>query len=158
MESAGRAPRGTARVSASVAVVILASTLAGCVPNSSNPTVAITSAQMRDTDAMLTLRLFNPGGRNLTVTSLDYELSEAETGLPLASDTWQGTLNLPAREEAVLPLLITFEVAPLDPDFTALHLNGELRFRDRTGFLGIRSLDLTSTVFHTEVDAVRAPR
>jgi hypothetical protein len=139
-------------------VTLLATTLVGCVPNSSNPTVAITSAQMRGTDAMLTLRLTNPGGRNLTVTALDFELSEAETGLPLASDTWQGTLNLPARDEASLPLLIPFEVAPLDPDATALHLNGELRFRDRTGFLGIRSLDLTSTVFHAEVDATRAPQ
>ncbi len=136
--------------------ILVSSALAACVPNSSNPSVAITRAQLGDMDAVLSLRLVNPSGRNLTLTRLDYELSEGATGLPLASSAWEGVMSLPARGETTMPLDIALDAPPLDPTSSLLRLSGQLHFRDNTGFLGMQSLDLTGSAFSAEVVAERA--
>jgi hypothetical protein len=136
--------------------ILVSSALTACVPNSSNPSVGITRAQLGDTDAVLSLRLVNPSGRNLTLTRLDYELSEGATGLPLASSAWEGVMSLPARGEATMPLNIVLDAAPLDATSSLLRLSGQLHFRDDTGFLGMQSLDLTGSAFSAEVVAERA--
>lgn len=132
--------------------------LAGCVANSSNPTVSITSASMNDTSAAIMLHFDNPGGRHLTVESLDYELSHGEIGFPLSSGIWNGNLDLPAQGQAKLRLSITFDSEPLETGSLLLHLNGELHFIDHTGFLGMSSMDLTKTYFQLDVQAERGER
>lgn len=132
--------------------------LTGCVANSSNPVVSITTATMNSSSASLMLHLSNPGGRDLTVESLDYELSHGEMGFPLSSDTWTGPVDLPAQGEAQLPLSITFDSEPFEDDSLLLHLNGQLRFKDHTGFLGMSSMDLTGTSFQIDIQAERSER
>jgi len=48
-----------------------------------------------------------------------------------------------------------FDAAPIETDSGLLHLAGELTFVDRTGYLGLRSMDLTKTSFHAEVESTR---
>jgi len=134
----------------------LAGSLAGCVANSSNPTVQIRSARMNTSGATLTLALTNPGGRRLTVERIDYELSHGDMGFPLAQNNWTGELELPAQGEAELPLHITFDTEPIEEDSTLLHLAGQLSLRDHTGFLGMNSMDLTETSFQADTEAERA--
>lgn len=136
-------------------VVTLGGLLAGCVANSSNPTVQIRSARMGSSDATLVLALSNPGGRRLTVERIDYELSHGDIGFPLAQDSWSGQLELPAQGESELPLHITFDTEPIEEDSTLLHLAGQLSLRDHTGFLGMDSMDLTETSFQADTEAER---
>lgn len=140
------------------ALVGVAIALGGCVANSSNPVVSISSATLREGSADVTLRLENPGGRDLTVESLGYELSHGEIGFPLASGAWAGAVELRAGGEAELPLTIEFDSDPIEEDSDLLHLGGTLGFTDHTGFLGMSSMDLTSTTFLLETRARRAER
>lgn len=136
-------------------LVTLALLGGGCVANSSNLAVTASSARMHDRYADVVLELHNPGGRNLTIDRLDYELSHGETSFPLANGSWTGDIDLPAGSIATLPLSITFDTEPIEPDSGLLHLSGQLHHRDRTGYLGLRSMDLTSTPFQIDVDATR---
>jgi hypothetical protein len=110
---------------------------------------------MSSEGATIMLQLTNPGGRNLTIHTLTYELSHGEMGFPLASNTWNGKLELPAKGEAELPLSIVFEDEPIEDDSNLLHLNGQLEFKDHTGFFGLSSMNLTETSFQIEVEATR---
>lgn len=127
--------------------------LSGCVANSSNPEIYASSATMNNEQTTILLQITNPGGRNLTIHTLEYELSHGEMGFPLASDTWIGHLELPAKGEIRLPLIIKFDDEPIEDDSTLLHLNGQLEFNDHTGFLGLSSMDLTETSFQIEINA-----
>jgi hypothetical protein len=127
--------------------------LGGCVANSSNPVVSLQSARMSSESAEITLDLSNPGGRDLTVDAVEYELSHGEMALPVAEGTWSGRLDLPATGEARLALIIPFDVEPIEPDSTVLHLNGLLHMQDHTGFLGMSSMDLTQTPFQLDIEA-----
>lgn len=134
---------------------IAACPLGGCVANSSNPAVEIRSARMDDAGATLDLALTNPGGRDLTVTGVTYDVSHGESSFPVANGAWSGSLDLPAKGTATLTLDVPFDTPPLEADSTLLHVNGELSFVDRTGFLGIGAMDLTKTSFRGTVTAVR---
>jgi hypothetical protein len=140
-----------------VAGLILAiAGLGGCVANSSNPVVSTRSARMRPDRAEITLNLANPGGRNLTIQRVEYELSHGEMGLPVAQGAWSGALDLPASGDANLALLIPFTIEPIEADSTLLHLNGLLHMKDHTGFLGMSSMDLTRTPFQLDIEAEEA--
>lgn len=130
--------------------------LGGCVANSSNPRMEIRSATMNDVRAAFDVEVLNPGGRNLTITRLDYEVSHGEASFPVASGSWTGALALPAHGNARLSLLAPFDSAPMEPDSMLLHLNGEMYFTDHTGYLGLGSMDLTHTAFRTQVGATRS--
>jgi len=78
--------------------------------------------------------------------------------LPVADGAWEGEVRLPSHGEALLHIDMPFGVPPLEDDSTRLHINGELYFVDHTGFLGMRSMDLTSTSFQAEIDATRSER
>lgn len=145
----------SARLGRSLGLICLLSLLSGCVANSSNPEIHARSAVMSSESATIRLQLVNPGGRNLTVQSLQYELSHGEMGFPLAAGTWAGALELPAKGEAGLGLTIQFDDEPIEDDSTLLHLNGQLEFKDHTGFWGISSMDLTETSFQLEIEANR---
>ncbi len=119
--------------------------------------MSIESAELRAAECALQLRIENPGGRDLTVTRMHYELSEAATGLPLGSGDWSGELPVLHGGDATLPLVIGLQSQPLDETSARVRLSGDLRLTDHTGYLGIRSLEFTSTAFQTEADAERAP-
>lgn len=135
------------------ALGLSAMALGGCVANSSNPLVHIESAQSNDEGATLNLDLTNPGGRHLTVNRLTYSISHGEAMFPVATGEWTGELDLPAHGHATLSFSAPFDTAPPEAGSHLLHLNGELFFVDRTGFLGLRFMDLTHTAFQDEVDA-----
>lgn len=152
----GAAGARAAAALAPAAVLASAAALGGCVANSSNPHVVIRSATMSTDGAEFDLEIENPGGRNLTVTRLAYEVSHGESAFPVASGTWTGDLSLPAGGRVELPLLVRFASPTMEPDSRLLHLAGELGFVDRTGFLGIGAMDLTSTPFRGQVQAREA--
>jgi hypothetical protein len=139
-----------------LAALLLVLPLAGCVANSSNPTVMVRSASSDDQHASFDLDLSNPGGRDLTATRLDYSVSHGESGFPAAKGSWSGKVDLPAKGHAMLTLDTRFEEPPMEPDSHLLHLTGELFFVDRTGYLGISTMDLTRTSFHADVEANRS--
>ncbi|MFM7261929.1 MAG: hypothetical protein ACKO3W_15165, partial [bacterium] len=113
----------------------------------------IAGAQASEREALIDLDLTNPGGRNLVVEEVEYQLAHGETGLPVAEGSWKGALALDAGRTSRLPLRIVFDVEPLEPDSRKLYLNGTLHFKDRTGFLGLRFMDLTTTSFQIETEA-----
>lgn len=125
----------------------------GCVANSSNPSVAVVAAWMDDHEALVDLDVTNPGGRNLVVREVAYELSHGEAGFPVAEGHWRGDLPLDAGTRERLSIRIPFTIDLLEPDSRRIHLNGVLRFRDRTGYLGLGFMDLTSTSFQVEAEA-----
>jgi len=87
-------PRGRGLLVAALTAVV--GSLGGCVANSSNPLVEVRAASSDDQRASFELDLSNPGGRNLTVTRLDYEVSHGESSFPVSRGEWTGELLLPA--------------------------------------------------------------
>ncbi len=144
---------GVARGARGCSAALLAATLAGCVANSSNPLVVIRSARSDDSQASFDLEVSNPGGRHLTLTRVDYDVSHGESSFPVGNGSWNGSLDLPAKGQAMLHIDTPFQGALLEPDSRLLHLHGELFFTDRTGFLGLKKMDLTSTSFQGEIEA-----
>lgn len=136
-------------------LLITSTALGGCVANSSNPRATAASASMDNQGAHIVLRLSNPGGRDLTVQGLDYELSHGEMAFPLGSGRWSGELDLPAKGENELPLNIVFDTEPIEEDSSVLHMIGTLHFKDHTGFLGLKSMNLTQTSVQIEIQAER---
>ena len=127
--------------------------LCGCVANSSNPTVILREARMSAKEAVLDLEIANPGGRDLCVKVIEYQLSHGETAMPVADGVWKGEVELPARKSACMVLRVPFAIEPLEPDSRRLHLNGTLRLEDRTGYLGLGFMDMTGSPFQVEADA-----
>ncbi len=142
-----------ARVARVVAALGASTFLGGCVANSSNPTLAIAGARMSEREAWLGLDLVNPGGRNLVVREIEYQLAHGEIALPVADGAWKGALELAAGGRARLELRVPFSVEPLEPDSRRLKLEGTLHLEDRTGFLGLRDLDMTGSPFAAETEA-----
>jgi hypothetical protein len=138
---------------ATLGAALLSAALGGCVANSSNPVIAIESAAMNATEADILLDLTNPGGRDLDVLAVQYELSHGEMGFPVAQGTWEGELFLPAGGHVDLPMHIVFDTELMEPESRALHLNGGLSTHDRTGFLGLASMDLGTTSFQLDTVA-----
>lgn len=141
------------RTVAGLLTLAAASTLPGCVANSSNPTVAVDHATMTGDAASITLSLGNPGGRRLTINRVDYELSHGEMAMPIATGQWTGAVDLAAGGRALLTLDVEFDQPPIEPDSTLLHLSGALGHKDHTGFLWLKSMDLGETAFKLDVRA-----
>ena len=136
-------------------LIVAFAALSGCVANSSNPSIAIRSAQGDERGARVNLDLANDGGRNLTVTGLEYQVSHGESLFPVAKGNWSGSLDLPAHGQARLSLEVIFDTPPIEAGSSLLHVNGEMTFMDKTGFLGMKSMDLTRTSFHADIRADR---
>lgn len=141
-----------------LAAALLAAAPAGCVANSSNPTVTVAQARMSASEAMMELDIANPGGRNLVVREVEYQLAHGETALPVADGVWKGALALDAGSHARLELRMPFSIEPLEPDSRLLHLGGTLHLEDRTGFLGLKFMDMTGSPFQVETLAKEKER
>jgi hypothetical protein len=142
--------RGSSRLLRAAAMALL---LGGCVANSSNPIVTLREARMSAKEAVLDLEVANPGGRDLCVKAIEYQLSHGETAMPVADGVWKGEVELPARKSVCMVLRVPFAIEPLEPDSRRLHLNGTLRLEDRTGYLGLGFMDMTGSPFQVEADA-----
>ena len=147
------APRDVAWMTSAPILASALLLLGGCVANSSNPRVLIGGATVSQHDAALDLDLSNPGGRDLVVTAIEYQLAHGEMAFPVEEFIWTGDMSLPAGETRRLALRIPFTVEPMEADSRRLHLSGTLRTKDRTGYLGLKFMDLTATPFQAEVDA-----
>ena len=135
---------GSSRLLRAAATALL---LGGCVANSSNPTVTLREARMSAEEAVLDLEIANPGGRDLCVKAIEYQLSHVADGV------WNGEVELPARKSVCMGLRVPFAIEPLEPDSRRLHLNGTLRLEDRTGYLGLGFMDMTGSPFQVEAEA-----
>ena len=140
---------------AAVGLLAAPAWLTGCVANSSNPVVSVRSASLSDDVASILLDLRNPGGRDLSIEHVSYEVSHGSSGFPVAGGSWEGHVILAAGGDARLPLRVAFQEPLLEPDSNLLHISGEISHTDKTGFLWIRSLDLGSTAFVVETEASR---
>ncbi len=145
--------RTVLNVTCSLMALIAPSCLGGCVANSSNPSLSIASATMDGRVATMELNIMNPGGRDLELVSMEYQLSHGDAALPLADGTWNGSLELKPGTRCTLPLSVTFKSDPMEPDSGALLLAGTMKLRDRTGFLGLKSMDLGATPFQASAIA-----
>ncbi len=149
-----RAPRDPRRRRAAFLALLTTTTLVpGCVANSSNPEVRISHAVASDDAARFDLRITNPGGRNLVVRSLNCQISQGESSFPVAQTEWKGEVPLPAKGSAVVSFRTPLDTPSPEPGSRLFHLNGELILLDRTGYLGLKSMDLTRTTFQGDVQA-----
>jgi|LauGreDrversion4_2_1035121.scaffolds.fasta_scaffold14479_5 hypothetical protein len=145
--------RTISTVACTLLMGIAPSCLGGCVANSSNPSLSIASATIDGKVATMELNIVNPGGRDLELVSMEYQLSHGDVALPVADGTWNGSLDLKPGTRCTLPLSVTFETDPIEPDSGALLLTGTMQLRDRTGFLGLKSMNLGATPFQASAIA-----
>lgn len=148
-------PAATRALRHALSLLLPALLLTGCVANSSNPRVGVSDATMDNAGAQIHLVVTNPGGRDLTIEGLSYEISHGDLGFPLANDAWTGAVDLPAKGDAAVTLSVVFDTEPIEADSGWLHMNGLLMLKDHTGFLGLRSMDLSETSFQLEFEARR---
>jgi len=130
-------------------------TLGGCLSNSSNPVVGVQSCVLDSSRAAFELRVENPSGRHLTLTRVRCDVSQGESSFPLATIDEQHAVDLPAHTSGRVHLAVRLDPTSPEADSTLFHLNGEALFDDHTGYLGVKSLDLTHTNFQIETSARR---
>ncbi len=148
-----RAHRGGGRA---LAIAAWTALLGGCVANSSNPIVSVTDSRLSAEEACIDLEVANPGGRDLRISAIEYQLSHGEMAFPIAEGVWEEGVELPASKQASVRLRVPLLIAPLDPESRVLFLHGVLRLVDRTGFLGLRSMDMSESPFEIRFEASAA--
>lgn len=103
----------------------VALTLGGCaMPNSSNPTVAITSAQVRGDRATLDLQIENPSDMNVEIDSMRWTLNYGP--LPTAEGIWALNALLESNGTYRFTREVRFTNPVLDPSADTLELSGTL--------------------------------
>jgi len=114
-----------------MSLVGVGSALVGCsMPNSSNPTLTIRSAQVAGQEARFDLLVENPSERNLVLTGIDYSVLFGP--LPVADGRWTGREALPSMGSASVRLVTPFSAPPIDPGAREIELSGEMSFDDET--------------------------
>jgi len=105
--------------------------LAGCsMPNSSNPTLSITRAQMLDGGAALDMRIDNPSDMDVRVTTIDWTLVHGP--LPVADGQWEVGELVPSRGALNLSRRVAFTGPVLDPG-EQMELSGVMSLEDQGG-------------------------
>jgi len=100
----------------------------GCaMPDSSNPTLSLTSAQVSNNSATLDMRIDNPSGMNVTVESIDWSLVYGP--LPVADGTWTLGVPVPSGESHDFTKQVTFTSPALDRSADSLELSGSMELR-----------------------------
>ena len=111
--------------------VAAAAAVTGCsMPNSSNPTLTISSAQVAGQEARFDLLVENPSERNLILTGIDYSVVLGP--LPVAAGLWSGREALPSQGSVNISLVAPFDSPPIDPGASEIELSGEMSFEDET--------------------------
>lgn len=134
-----------------VGPVIAAGLMVGCAGgNYSNPTLAITHANVTGNQAILDIEVANPSGNDLALTGFDYTLIYGP--LPVADGSWSGTRTLPKGGSARLTISIPFQSPPMDDAASTINLTGEMSLTDESASGDMRieaaSFDTTSPVTH----------
>lgn len=107
----------------------VAMALGGCaMPNSSNPTLAVTRAQVSPRSATLDIEIANASDYDLTLTGIEYTVVMGP--LPVADGTWTGSKFLPMDSTVTITLPVVFDSAPLDPNASELEFSGFMTFGD----------------------------
>ena len=97
----------------------------GCsMPNSSNPTLAITGAQVLGDSAVLDIEVNNPSDYDLTLDSVNWELTFGP--LPVASGTWNPNADLPKGGVYAFSETIPFAEPAIDPSADSVMLSGHM--------------------------------
>lgn len=107
-------------------------TLGGCaMPNSSNPTLTITSATAADNSASLGLLIENPSDYDLHLHAIDWELVQGP--LPVASGQWIVDTDLPKGASYAMTQAVAYDTPTLDPEAETVELSGVLRVNTTSG-------------------------
>lgn len=105
--------------------------LGGCsMPNSSNPTLTISSARVSADQAQFELLVENSSERNLILTGIDYSVVFGP--LSVADGRWEGREDLPVNGSATVRLVTPFTGPVLDPTAGEIELSGEMQFEDQS--------------------------
>ncbi len=105
--------------------------LSGCALRVSTPSVAIAHAELSAGAADLTLRIDNPNEGALTLTGVEYTLTDG--AFPIARGDADVHDRLPGRGATDVPLHIAFD-PPMASTPAEVDLRGVLKFR--SGILG----------------------
>ena len=101
--------------------------LGGCaMPDSSNPTLSITNAQVSGGAASISIEIENSSDYDLILRSIDWTLVHGPT--PVAMGTWEVNESLASGSSIALDRRIAFESPSLDPGSREIELLGQLHF------------------------------
>lgn len=115
----------TIRRGGMIGALALAGGLGGCaMPNSSNPTLAISDARVADNKAVLSMQLDNPSDFDVRVESADWSLIYGP--LPVAEGSWDLGFFLPSKSSYRFSRTVDFQSMPLDPGAGEVELTGTL--------------------------------
>ena len=141
-------PRYTSLLVFSLAAVATG-VLGGCaMPNSSNPTLSITRAVVRDDRAILDMELDNPSDMDVTVDAIEWALQYGP--LPTAQGAWTLGVPLASKESYSFSKEVRFTSPPLDPTADTIELSGTLKMSTK-GSSGEMSLKGAAFVTSTRV-------
>jgi len=100
--------------------------LGGCaMPNSSNPTLEITRAQIQGDRATLDLQIDNPSDMNVNVDAVQWTLQYGP--LPGASGTWRLAAPVTSKGKYRFTKVVLFTSPVLDPTAERVELTGTLQ-------------------------------
>jgi len=113
------------QVTRAAAVLAAVTSLLGCsMPNSSNPTLSISSAQVKGDRASLDMVLENPSDMDVVVRSIDWTLQYGP--LPTARGRWKLNKELPSKGTFAFSRKILFDTPAMDPGADTVELSGTL--------------------------------
>ncbi len=106
--------------------------LGGCaMPNSSNPTLRLTRAEITGDSASLNVEIENTSDHNLTLGSIDWTLVHGP--MPVASGVWEVNEPLASGSRLSLSRRITLDSPSLDPSSRDIELSGLMKFGKSAG-------------------------
>jgi hypothetical protein len=118
-------PRSRIRPFSLALALAAAATLGGCaMPNSSNPTLSITRAQVRGDRATLDMQVDNPSDMDVQLDAVHWTLQYGP--LPTADGSW--TLGVPVESKGQYTFTkeIVFSTPSLDPSADQVELAGTM--------------------------------
>ena len=135
------------RMTFGAAVVGGALLAGGCaMPDSSNPTLSITSAQVGNNSATLGMRIDNPSDMDVTVDAVDWSLVYGP--LPVADGSWTMGVPVPSKGTHDFTREVSFTSPALDRSADTLELSGtmELQTQGGSGNMGLNEAGFVTTV------------
>lgn len=129
-----------------IAVAAAAVTLGGCaMPNSSNPTLSITRAQVRRDRATLNMQIENPSDMDVQVDAVQWTLQYGP--LPTADGVWRLGVPLASKGKYNFTREILFTNPALDPSADLVELTGAMQVTTENdmGNMGLNGAGFVAT-------------
>jgi len=120
--------------------------LGGCaMPNSSTPTLSLTSAEVSGSSATLGMQIENPSDMDVRVESVDWSLIHGP--LPVADGTWQLGATVPSKGAYSFSKRVRFTTPPVDRGADEIELNGsmDLETIGNTGNMALKNSSFSDT-------------